>query len=83
MKKHFNYALTLIVVLFGSLQVKAQTYNYIPDSTFDGNGLLSFIFFNNVDRMYGCDLQPDQKLVMAGLGKNPSYWFLRNLCRST
>ncbi|MBK7682970.1 MAG: T9SS type A sorting domain-containing protein [Bacteroidetes bacterium] len=75
MKKRFDYSLTLIVVLFGSLQVKAQTYNYIPDSTFDGNGLMSFIFFNNVDRMYGCDLQPDQKLVMAGLAKNPSTGF--------
>lgn len=75
MKKHFNHVLTIIVVLFGSLQLKAQTYNYIPDSTFDGNGLMSFIFFNNVDRMYGCDLQADQKLVMAGLGKNPSTGF--------
>ena len=75
MKKHFSHVLTIIVVLFGSLQLKAQTYNYIPDSTFDGNGLMSFIFFNNIDRMYGCDLQADQKLVMVGLGKNPSTGF--------
>ncbi len=70
MKKQLNHALTLIVILFGSLQLKAQTYNYVADSTFDGNGLKSFIFFNNIDRMYGCDLQADEKVVMAGLSKN-------------
>jgi uncharacterized delta-60 repeat protein len=75
MKKYFNHALTLLVVLFGSLQLKAQTYNYIPDSTFDGNGLMSFIFFNNIDRMYGCELQADQKVVMAGLARNTSTGF--------
>ena len=72
MKKYLQHALILIVILFGSLQLKAQTFNYVPDSTFDGNGLKSFIFFNNIDRMYGCDLQADEKVVMAGLSKNPS-----------
>ena len=72
MKKNFNHVLTIIAVLFGSHQLNAQTYNYVPDSTFDGNGLKSFIFFNNIDRMYGCDLQADEKVVMAGISKNPS-----------
>lgn len=72
MKKNFNHVLTIIAVLIGSHQLNAQTYNYVPDSTFDGNGLKSFIFFNNIDRMYGCDLQADEKVVMAGISKNPS-----------
>lgn len=71
MKNKFHLALTSFVILFCSLQLKAQTYNYVPDSTFNGKGLLSFIFFNNIDRMYGCDLQADEKLVMAGISKNP------------
>ncbi len=71
MKNKLHLALTSIVILICSLQLKAQTYNYIPDSTFNGKGLLSFIFFNNIDRMYGCDLQADEKLVMAGISKNP------------
>ncbi|MBK7966641.1 MAG: SBBP repeat-containing protein [Bacteroidetes bacterium] len=71
MKNKFHLALTSLVILICSLQLKAQTYNYVPDSTFNGKGLLSFIFFNNIDRMYGCDLQADEKLVMAGISKNP------------
>jgi uncharacterized delta-60 repeat protein len=71
MKNKFPLALTSFVFFICSLQLKAQTYNYVPDSTFNGKGLLSFIFFNNIDRMYGCDLQADEKLVMAGISKNP------------
>ncbi|MFN0189534.1 MAG: T9SS type A sorting domain-containing protein [Bacteroidia bacterium] len=70
MKKKLSFALALIVTLVSCQSIKAQTYNYVPDSTFDGNGLQSFIFFNNIDRMYGCDLQTDEKVIMAGLSKN-------------
>lgn len=70
MNKKLTLALTIMVILMGNLSLKAQTYNYVPDSTFDGNGLKSFIFFNNIDRMFGCDLQADEKVVMAGLSKN-------------
>ncbi|MBP7166693.1 MAG: T9SS type A sorting domain-containing protein [Bacteroidia bacterium] len=58
--------------LAGGLQSQAQTYNYVPDSTFDQNGLKSFIFFNNIDRAFGCALQPDEKLIMTGMSKNPN-----------
>lgn len=71
MKNKFHLALTSFVILISSLQLKAQTYNYLLDSTFNGKGLISFIFFNNIDRVYGCDLQADEKLVMAGISKNP------------
>lgn len=71
-------SITPIVIAFTLLlsgictRISAQTYNYIPDSTFDGNGLMSFIYFNNIDRLYDCTLQADDKPVMAGLSKNPA-----------
>ncbi len=64
--------LFLVVLLGITTSTTAQTYNYVPDSTFDVNGLKSFIYFNNIDRSYGCALQPDEKLVMTGLSKNPA-----------
>ena len=64
--------LFLLVLLGITTSTTAQTYNYVPDSTFDVNGLKSFIYFNNIDRSYGCALQPDEKLVMTGLSKNPA-----------
>ena len=71
MKRYSILSLTVLIYLLFSLPASAQTYQYIPDSTFDGNGIKSFIYFNNIDRAYGCALQADQKLVMAGLSKNP------------
>ncbi|MBL7922604.1 MAG: T9SS type A sorting domain-containing protein [Bacteroidia bacterium] len=74
MTKHLYHRLSLIMGLSLALHfmAPAQTYQYLPDSSFDGNGLKSFIFFNNIDRIHGCALQPDEKLVMAGLSKNNS-----------
>ncbi len=58
---------------------QAQTYQYVPDSTFDVNGLKSFVYFNNIDRSFGCALQADEKLVMCGLSKNVNTGFFE-LC---
>ena len=69
--QHTKIIFTLALLLGISVAATAQTYNYVPDSTFDGNGLKSFIYFNNIDRAYGCALQADEKLVLAGLSKNP------------
>lgn len=66
----FIVLLLSITCLFGNARAQ-QVFNYIPDSTFDGNGLKNFIYFNNIDRMYGCTMQPDGKLLTAGLSKNP------------
>ncbi len=65
--------LFILLYLLTGITVPAfsQTYHYLPDSTFDVNGLKSFIYFNNIDRSFGCALQADEKLVMAGLSKNP------------
>ena len=67
----FFVLLLSITCLFGNARAQ-QVFNYIPDSTFDGNGLKNFIYFNNIDRIYGCTMQPDGKLLTAGLSKNPA-----------
>ena len=67
----FVVLLLSITCLFGNARAQ-QVFNYIPDSTFDGNGLKDFIYFNNIDRIYGCTVQPDGKLLTAGLSKNPA-----------
>lgn len=70
MKKHlFLLAFTL---LSGLKFTNAQTYLYQPDSTFNGDGFKDFIYFNNIDRLFGCALQPDEKLITAGFSKNPN-----------
>lgn len=58
----------LILTLFASV-ASAQTY--IADSSFNTNGQAIFTFYNNIDRGFGSTIQPDQKLVMVGLSKNP------------
>lgn len=69
----FSRLIVFLVVLLAIPHITfAQTYNYVPDSTFDNNGLKSFIYFNNIDRSYGCALQADEKLIMTGLSKNPN-----------
>lgn len=57
-------------VLTFTTVTRAQTYTYLPDSTFDGDGLKGFIFFNNIDRLFGAALQPDEKVLLAGMSKN-------------
>lgn len=71
LNRYFILILCTVFSLLNTIPASSQTYNYIPDSTFDGNGLKSFIYFNNIDRAYGCALQADDKLVMTGLSKNP------------
>lgn len=61
---------TLVLLLSYQNYSVGQTYSYQLDSTFSGNGLKDFNYFNNIDRLYGCALQPDEKLVTAGLSKN-------------
>lgn len=68
----------VLASLVQSVQAQ-QVFNYVPDTTFDGNGLKDFVYFNNIDRMYGCALQADQKLITAGLSKNPQTGFFE-LC---
>ena len=68
MKKYLYLSLA---IMLGTAQLsKGQTYTYQLDSTFSGNGLKDFTYFNNIDRLFGCDLQTDQKLVTAGFSKN-------------
>ncbi|MFN8154722.1 MAG: T9SS type A sorting domain-containing protein [Bacteroidia bacterium] len=63
--------LLLLVLQFADIQLShGQTYAYVPDSTFNSDGLKTFTYFNNIDRLYGCALQADDKLVTAGLSKN-------------
>lgn len=54
------------------LSFHATAQPIIPDSSFSGDGLHSFTFYNNIDRGYGCAIQPDQKVVIAGLSRNPA-----------
>lgn len=64
--------LLLVIQLAGIERSNGQTYAYVLDSTFSGNGLKDFTYFNNIDRLFGCTLQPDDKLVTTGLSKNPA-----------
>jgi len=68
-KQLFLLAFTLFTGLKAS---NAQTYLYQPDSTFNGDGFKDFIYFNNIDRLFGCALQADEKLITAGFSKNPN-----------
>ncbi|HMT30108.1 MAG TPA: hypothetical protein PKD91_12595 [Bacteroidia bacterium] len=79
MKNHYilRSLATIICVITISGNMFAQ--NYFPDSSFNGNGIATFTFYNNIDRGFGCAIQPDQKLVMVGLSKNPSTNFFE-LC---
>ncbi|MCE2845977.1 MAG: hypothetical protein LW707_02960 [Sphingobacteriales bacterium] len=60
-------------VLFGlnPTSLKAQSVSYIPDSSFDSNGLKNFVFFNNIDRLFDCAVYPDGRVIAVGLSKNP------------
>lgn len=70
---HYSKIIASFLLLLGMhFPASSQTYNYVLDSTFDVNGKKSFIYFNNIDRSYGCALQADQKLIMTGLSKNPN-----------
>jgi uncharacterized delta-60 repeat protein len=53
--------------------------NFVLDSTFNLTGRKSFNFYNNIDRSYDCVVQPDNKIVLVGLSKNPSTNFFE-LC---
>lgn len=55
--------------IVGHAQINQQI---IPDSSFSGDGVHIFNFYNNIDRGYGVAIQPDQKIVMVGLSKRPS-----------
>jgi uncharacterized delta-60 repeat protein len=62
------FTFTLALICFVSTTVAQQ---FIPDTSFSGDGTHAFNYFANIDRGYGCAIQPDQKAVMAGLSKNP------------
>lgn len=68
MKKHFCLCMT---ILLAAAKIGfSQTYSYQLDSSFSGNGVKDFTYFNNIDRLFGCDLQSNDKLVTAGFSKN-------------
>lgn len=69
-----NATLTLLVAfLLGSASyTKAQTYNYIPDSSFSTIGIKTFIYYNIMDRLFDSKLQADGKLITVGFARNPS-----------
>jgi uncharacterized delta-60 repeat protein len=73
-KNIFNmkkYLLLLFTVFH--LQVYAQPLiSIVPDSSFSGDGILPFNFYNNIDRGFGVAIQPDQKILMVGLSQRPS-----------
>lgn len=66
--------LKLIAIIICSLIFINSTIAqvYTPDSSFNGNGIATITFYNNIDRGFGCAIQPDQKMVMVGLSKNPA-----------
>ena len=78
--KSMSY-LKLIAIIVCSLIVVNTTIAqvYAPDSSFNGNGIATITFYNNIDRGFGCAIQPDQKMVMVGLSKNPATNFFE-LC---
>lgn len=73
MKKNLLLISLLLVHHFCS----AQTY--VLDSLFNLNGRKSYNFFNNIDRSFDCVVQPDNKIVLVGLSKNPGTNFFE-LC---
>ena len=64
-------------VLFGlcPVTIKAQSVSYIPDSSFDSNGLKNFVLFNTIDRLFDCAVYPDGRIISVGLSKNPNSGF--------
>ena len=68
------------LISFLSLPSLAQPFG--PDSTFGTNGrLLYTVYGGTVERNFGIVAQPDNKIVVAGLAKNPSSGFFE-LCIS-
>jgi uncharacterized delta-60 repeat protein len=63
--------LTFTVLLLG-LCKSLYSQPVYPDTSFSGDGIHTFNFYNNIDRGFGCAVQPDQKIVMVGLSKNPA-----------
>ncbi|MFM9009153.1 MAG: hypothetical protein ACKORE_11305 [Bacteroidota bacterium] len=73
--KSINFLLGLsLSVLFGlnATRSRAQSVSYIPDSSFDSNGLKNFVLFNTIDRLFDCVVYPDGRILSVGLSKNPS-----------
>ncbi len=71
-KPHHAVLTILFAIVLGTcFRTEAQTYDYIPDSSFNNTGFKKYIYYNQVDRLYGCKLQPDTKLVAAGFTKSP------------
>lgn len=67
-----NYFLLCCALLAGLTSAFAQNFLYQPDSSFNGDGFKDFIYFNNIDRLFGCTLQADERLITAGFSKNPA-----------
>ena len=47
-----------------------------PDATFGSGGLVNTVFTSGDDRAYGVALQPDGRIVAAGMVSSPPYWIM-------
>lgn len=73
MKKFYLLVVTLFIIV-AFKQSNAQSWTL--DSSFNSTGINKFNFYNNIDRLFGSVLQPDQKLIVVGLSKNGSFFQL-------
>lgn len=77
--KPTRFKLLIISLVLFCAGSRAQTFNYIPDSTFSGDGRLAYTMFNNIDRLFGATSLPDGRFLVSGLSRNPSTNFFE-LC---
>jgi uncharacterized delta-60 repeat protein len=63
-------------LLLATTFTNVSAQSIIPDTTFSFAGIKNYTFYNNIDRGFGCAIQPDQKLIFVGLSKNGSYFEL-------
>lgn len=70
MKKTLHFLKISLSLMLCSFSFNATAQNYNLDSTFNSNGIKVFNFTNNIDRAFGCVLQPDEKLIAVGLSRN-------------
>ena len=69
----------LLIISFILVNQFCYSQTYTLDSLFNLTGKKIYNFYNNIDRSYDCVVQPDNKIVIVGLSKNPGTNFFE-LC---
>ncbi len=68
---HVLFTILMAFLLGISTATNGQTYNYVTDSTFNFTGIKRYTYYNVMDRLFDCKLQPDGRIITVGISKSP------------